>query len=354
MKRSTYVEKALELFDVPLAPRTAGTYLRDAGFKKKKGKYSNRGFSPSKKEVAIQAWEFIEKTRQAFVWKHDPSKVCSIDFTLTSHRTDAPSTFAMKGAPTPTIDSSIPAHTNAVITVCWADGKNRTPPLGYSTNTEFKDWPSVTKRRKEIVDHRKECCEKADVDISRIKWLERTATRRYFVSECAELVRDFWEYYPVPENCIIFSDGGNAFKEKDTDVLLQLGFANHFVYPSASHMFLSPNDNDAHGVAKAKWRNMVEDFSDDVWGTTCLLGLLDKAISARSKKCFERNMSKIDKDQVLALVKGQWSKKEEYHHECRRAYRIHIGEDARGPQDHIPHELRDRLDGRKHDLVNVF
>jgi hypothetical protein len=82
----------------------------------------------------------------------------------------------------------------------------------------------------------------------------------FFVHENPELIDLFFDIHKkkvppaVRQNIIVFSDGGHSFKVNGNNVFLQLGFGRHIVFPLVVHQFLSPNDNNYHGVAKAWWR----------------------------------------------------------------------------------------------------
>ena len=64
-----------------------------------------------------------------------------------------------------------------------------------------------------------------------------TMETRCFVSEGPDLVRLFFRLYDSLQDNIVFSDGGNLFKEKCASVLEALGFT-HEVYPAAVHQYL--------------------------------------------------------------------------------------------------------------------
>ena len=72
-----------------------------------------------------------------------------------------------------------------------------------------------------------------------------------------------------------------------------------------------------------------------------LIHCLSKFTEEHGKKWFEKNMLKL----TLASAEDQVSKVSGPNSAWLRAYYIFIGADARGSQEHIPKELRDRLDG---------
>ena len=162
----------------------------------------------------------------------------------------------------------------------------------WTLNAAFRTDRKPTARRDALVAHFASMRDYYEIASDRIRVLANPLTK-YMVAEGPDLVRAFFAHYGVGDDVFIFSDGGNSLKEGDVDVLLDLGFARHYTWPSASHMFLSPNDNDIHGVAKVPWRNNVEDFSDDVMATCCLLNYLDVALEDHSERCWKRNFLEL-------------------------------------------------------------
>src|SRR3989338_6150262 len=174
-----------------------------------------------------------------------------------------------------------------------------------------------------------------------------TKETRCFVSEGPDLVRLFFRLYDSLQDAIVFSDGGNSFKERGASVLEALGFT-HEVYPAAVHQYLSPNDNKLHGTAKRSWRTSCHAFIDDVYCSIKLLHLLDRDTVAHSKTWFDRNILKLDRDSVAELMGGRQAQKSaDFRVKCERAYKISQGMDMRSPEQiETPlQELEGTLDG---------
>ena len=113
---------------------------------------------------------------------------------------------------------------------------------------------------------------------------------RTYCAENLTIVKWFFELYPFLSSDIeIFTDDGHCFMENGEDVFAQMGFKNHRVYEPAFHHFASPNDNNVHGVAKKKWRERFENFTDDVETSLALMELIDDA-SKKSGAYFQRNL----------------------------------------------------------------
>ena len=157
----------------------------------------------------------------------------------------------------------------------------------------------------------------------------------------------FFRLYNSLQDNIVFSDGGNSFKEKCASVLEALGFT-HEVYPAAVHQYLSPHDNKLHGTAKRSWRTACHDFTDDVYCSIKLLHLLDRDTVAHSKTWFDRNILKLDRDSVAELIGGRQAQQSaDIRVKCERAYKISRGMDMRSSEQiGTPlQELEGALDG---------
>ena len=76
-----------------------------------------------------------------------------------------------------------------------------------------------------------------------------------------------------------------------------------------------------------------------------LLKFLDTDIAAHSKSWFQSNMLALKEEDVPRLIGRVGGKKSNQTKQRLRAYRMFMGQDARGSRQHIPKELRDTLDG---------
>ena len=331
-----------------MTDHAAGDYLKASGFRLKRMTTKTSGYKLSKRELVEVAWNFVADLRRARVWLTVPQLICSMDFTLTSHRNDQLMSFGMVGAENPELGKGLSPYTNCILTCIWPDGVNRTPCIMWTFNPEFRVDRKPTKRRKILTDRFSELRDHFNVDLARCRWLVNP-DKKYFVAEGPDLVRAFCKHYNLGANMIVFSDGGNAFKEEDVDIFVDMGFAAHYTYPSPVHQFLSPNDNDIHGVAKVPWRLNVLDFADDVDATLCLMNYLDDAMVRHGERCFKRNMMELKKEDVEQLVSRGRKVDSAFSVECLREFRVFRGEDAREPKLNIPKELQTTLDGRFYD-----
>ena len=322
----------LEFFDTNVSLSMVRNLLDEEGF-------SSRVTQSRSSTVQLDSTSL---SRMAFDWLRNnsfrcpTSLLCSVDFTFTSHRNDRRVSYALKGGEKPKSDSSISRFTNCIVTCIWADGLNRTPSELYTYNQEFRFDRCSTARRKAQLDQLEACLRTSNINPNRIVYVgELKKERRSYVSESADILRQFFGLYQVPSNCIVLSDNGNSFMENGESVLEKIGFKTHLQYPAAVHQFLSPNDNKLHGAAKQKWRNMGLDFSDDVASSIALLSCLD-ASSKDVSMWFDANLqlsSRVPKmEKVQKTIGNQKIEECEYCQTCllrnRTAEGIEINNDV--------------------------
>ena len=242
--------------------------------------------------------------------------------------------------------TKISKFTNCAVTCVWKDGKNRTPPILFSLNPDFRrDRPSTT-RRDALVEHLDECLARHGIHKDRVIYVgKEKGEKEVYTKECPELLHRFFEYYGVGDDTTILSDNGNSFFELGVSVLESIGFKKHDLYPANVHQYISMNDNPLHGSAKRPWRTSGLDYSDDVNSCIALLTYLDRDIINHSKYWFKRNLLELKEDGVEKLIASAGSKKSHLHKEWLRRYRISSGQDARGERKNILEEVRDGLDG---------
>ena len=342
----TYGRAAATFFRVTLSASTASRYLADDGFTYKSAQGKKGGFGLDEVALARLAWEWVAARQKDGIFKA-PRRLCSIDFTYTSHRSNKPSSFAPSGSAQPKVNVRLTSYTNCIVTCVWADGANRTPPVLFTYNPEFRLDRPPTARRIAQVAHLRSCLQAYDIEPHRIVYVGTDKGEcRTYCQESPELIRRFFEVWRVREDGIVLSDKGNAFYPQGDRALLPLGFASHYPYPAPVHQHLSPNDNNLHGSAKASWRAMVDNFDDDVDACCLLLNHLDYDISHHSKSWFVRNMMGATQESTSLLISGASAGRHSINNERKRNFRIFLGEDARdGDPSHVPMEMRDGLDG---------
>ena len=244
-----YQSAALSFFGVDISSATAGRYLHMDGFCSKVVGKKSAGYEYSQDQLTRLALEWVDDLRKHSVFSLPDDKLCSVDFTFTSHRTQRATSFCPVGSPQPKCDHNVPRYTNCIVTCVWKDGVNRTPPVLYTYNQKFRFDRSKTALRVKEEGELLEVLGRYGVDRSRVVYVgSEKGEKRTYVKESADLMRLFFTKYPIVTGCTLLSDGGHACAKA-----CEFGFAAHLIYPSAVHQFLSPNDNRLHGTAKAKW-----------------------------------------------------------------------------------------------------
>ncbi len=328
-----------------ITEKTASNYLKEDGFSYRLLQKKSSSFVVDIAKLESDLWQWVDSSRE-LLKSVDPSKLCSIDFTFTGHRTERRSSFGIRGGAQPMEACRISKYTNCIVTVVWADGVNRTPPILFTYNQNFRWDRNPTARRDAQVEHLRERLEAYGIDKHRVIYIGKDkGEKETYARECPDLLRRFFRYYGIRPGCVALSDNGNSFFENSESVLIQIGFERHECYPANVHQFLSPNDNRLHGTSKAGWRASIIDHSDDVNSCLKLLSLLDRDITQYSKYWFQKNMLALKWESVGELIGTRGPKKSHLHKSWLRAYRISMGQDARGERSNIPEELQDRLDG---------
>jgi hypothetical protein len=316
----TYEAFALASFFVQLSPSTISNYLAEDGFVsrlvKKKGKTFVVDIEALRKE--LWGWVFIQDFRKRIIKRE---KFASGDFMFTGHRTERRHSFAPRGGPQPMAPERISSFTNCIFTCVWANGKNITPPILFTYNSAFRQDRKETEKRSKKLSHLRKCMVKYGISGERIIYVGKgnNETRKY-VKESPDLIRRFFDVYPVSPDCTVYSDEGNSFYDDGDSVLLEVGFKKHVRYPAKVHQYLSVNDNPLHGTSKRRWRTCGVDFSDDVDSCLALLSFLDKDIIEHSKKWWDRNMIELTEEGAADLIGQCPGKLSHLHKSWKRSY----------------------------------
>jgi transposase len=300
---SDYAHFCNKQFKHLLSKQTISRYLEEDGFSYRTMQSKAKGFIIDIQAQRRQLWDWIEHQRQEGLFNTNRSHLASIDFTFTGHRTERNFSFASQGGAQPLLGKSLSSYTNCIVTVVWADGINRTPPMLFTYNPGFRRDRSTTVRRATLVQHFDDCLQEMDIDIERVVYMgKKRGESRFYVAESPELLRIFFSHNTIPKQAVILSDLGGSFFEQGKSILLDLGFQKHICYPAAVHQYLSPNDNRLHGTAKKIWRESNIDHKDDVRSSLFLLHCLDNDIQTHSRIWFDRNMIQLNKSELEKLV----------------------------------------------------
>src|SRR4051794_15198148 len=122
----------------------------------------------------------------------------------------------------------ISKYTNCIVTVVWADGENRTPPVLFTYSQNFRWGRPSTARRDAQVEHLRERLAHYGISKDRVIYIgKEKGEKETYVKESPALLRRFFEIYKVPEGGVALSDNGNSFFENGESVLKAVGFKDH-------------------------------------------------------------------------------------------------------------------------------
>lgn len=250
-----------------------------------------------------------------------------------------------------------PVYTDAIVTLVWMDGYQRTPPILFSRNPAFQSEDDYV-RRNEKNPRRKATA----ISQSQRKKLERLrqSLQRFDIEEgcviyhtaakhshfCREdewmLVRYFelvedW----LPKDAIIFRDEGKAYDTCFSKIQASAGIDKVIVYPPAVHELLSPNDNKVHGIAKERWRRCDFYKKDAVESSLSLLHFLRNVDGESISTFFTENFfynsrtsfTKAEVEKVVMTSGKRRYQRINFFHDCEQLYERFIrGHYARGTQ----------------------
>ena len=193
------------------------------------------------------------------------------------------------------------SYTSCIVTCWWVDGKDRTPPVLFTFNTQCQteqQWRhptagrvrTMTKRRREKVQFLKQTLAEFCLEDFQCQYVEHRNGKCY-CAESKDIVRRWYELYQhrLPPQCCIFRDCGQAYSGICDD-LVSKGVIGEFVeYPSSVHEVISPNDNDLHAAPKQRWRTSTDWRCTDLRSPLRLVKKLQSHASDEISKCFRRN-----------------------------------------------------------------
>lgn len=267
--------------DVTVSLSTISNILRDAGFSFKVAHKDASEGHLQWSELEDIAHTFLKQLKRG---DQIDGEFYNLDVTYNSHGNDDLRTYSASSSPASRLKQTKAEYTNAYFTMFASDG-SQVPSIMMTANPVF-DWNrDKTKRNRGPRRRVESALELYGISRSRIIFVSDHASK--FAKESAELVRQYFSKVRL-ERWPIFTDGGTAFRHNGESLVENAGF-EHVVLPSCIHHYLSVNDNNAHGVAKARWRAMDVDHSDDVASPLALMMCLDQVEKAHIRHWFIRN-----------------------------------------------------------------
>jgi hypothetical protein len=202
------------------------------------------------------------------------------------------------------LSSKISRYTNTIITIVCATGLRKGIfPILFTHNPEFHKDRKKTKMagsiRNEKLKYLEDRMKFYGIEDRQIIFV---GEGKHFAGEKAEYGKKALSIWELEKNAIFLHDEGNSFKQGNDSVFANRPGDFEVSYPSAVHQFISPNDNNLHGVAKVKWRNAGLDFEDDINSTLNLMWQLEQVPGLSIREWWIRNF----------FVQSGWPTKEDY------------------------------------------
>lgn len=168
---SDYSNFCNEQFGRMLSKQTVSRYLAKDGVSIRTMQSKAKGFIVDVLSQRRQLWDWVQVQRQKGIFDVHRSLLASIDFTFTGHRTSIRSSFASRGGSQPMLGASISPCAYCIVTVVWADGMNRTPPMLFTYNPGFRRDRNTTALRSTLVQHCDDCLKEIGIDVKRIVYV---------------------------------------------------------------------------------------------------------------------------------------------------------------------------------------
>ena len=252
-----------EQFAVCVSKETVRGLLLQNGFSSRKGRRRTAGYKFDLDGLI----ELYEKDLERFwglgIKDVPPERLACMDSSSLGWRLLTRKTYSPKGGTQPKIREGNPAYTNLVVWVTFPDGVNRCPALLFTGDPQFTERSRVRDR----LDH---LLEKYNIDPSRIVAVKK----KNYVGESQAIIQHFLKHYPALRRCLILSDAGGSYVKKGVDIVREWG-AQHATFTPAVHEYMSPLDNHAFGIAKAKMRSNRVDETDRLEPSLVFLNALD-------------------------------------------------------------------------------
>ena len=266
---------------------------------KKKAKKRTKVSKKSKEDLKTEYMDFVTGLKTENILGN-PSEIASSDTCYTRPPAQEDTTITPIGDEEVWVVQPKHVYTDAIVDMVWGDGVDRTPARLYTHNPRMNLVQKNTARGRRIRAELLEALGRFEIDESRITYIK---SKKYWCSETADVLEDFFTSYDISKDTLIFHDGGPAYKRKKVNILDTLGFKKHREYPSDVHQWLSPSDNNVHGC-KSTWASQYDDFDDDVNRSLQLLHLIDLDTAKHSQYYFRRNIFQVTRGDLDQIMKG--------------------------------------------------
>jgi transposase len=329
-----------DTFDTQIGQGTVHKYLMESGFSSRKGRRRTAGYKFDL-DALIELYEKdLERLWGLGIKEMAPQHLACMDSSSLGWRLLARKTYSPKGGTQPKIREGNPAYTNLVVWATFPDGVNRCPALLFTGDPQFTERSRVRDRLDKLL-------VKYNIDQSRIVFVKD----KKYVGESQAIIQHFLKHYPALRKCLVLTDTGGSYVKKGVDIVKEWG-AQHATFTPAVHEYMSPLDDHAFGIAKAKMRSNRVDETDRIEPSLVFLNALDFIKPEQVRAMWDRNFllqyDEIDQNAVREILrpkgkKGLW--REDYFAHARDAYRMEVLGLPPEVTEQPPLELQDGLDG---------
>jgi hypothetical protein len=268
------------------------------------------------------------------------ARVACMDSSSLGWRLLGRKTYSPKGGQQPKIREGNPTYTNLVVWATFPDGVNRCPALLFTGDPQFTERSRVRDR----LDH---LLEKYKIDPGRIVEVKK----KNYVGESQATTQNFLKHYPDLRDCLILSDAGGSYVKKGVDIVTEWG-AKHATFTPAVHEYMSPLDNHAFGIAKAKMRSNKVDETDRLEPSLVFLNALDSIKPEQVQAMWDRNFllerEEVDLDAIHDILRPKEKnelRRADYFAHARDAYRMEVLGLEPEETEQPPIALQSGLDG---------
>jgi transposase len=329
-----------DTFGLEVAQGTVHKYLMQTGFSSRKGRRRTAGYKFDLDALAGLYEKDLERLWALGIKDLPPARLACMDSSSLGWRLLTRKTYFPKGGTQPKIHEGNPTYTNLVVWATFPDGINRCPALLFTGDPQFTERSRVRNR----LDH---LLEKYKIDPSRIVVVKK----KNYVGESQATIQHFLKHYPALKSCLILSDAGGSYAKKGVDIVTEWG-AKHATFTPAVHEYMSPLDNHAFGIAKAKMRSNKVDETDRLEPSLVFLNALDSIKAEQVQAMWDRNFllehERVDRDAVNNILRPKGKnelRRADFFAHARDAYRMEVlGLDPK-ETDQPPIALQSGLDG---------
>jgi transposase len=329
-----------DTFGFEVAQGTVHKYLMQNGFSSHKGRRRTAGYKFDLDALIGLYEKDLERLWALGIKDMQPQDLACMDSSSLGWRLLTRKTYSPKGGTQPKIRKGNPTYTNLVVWATFPDGVNRCPALLFTGDPQFTERSRVRDR----LDH---LLEKYKIDPSRIVAVKK----KNYVGESQATIQHFLKHYLALRKCLLISDAGGSYVKKGVDIVREWG-ADHATFTPAVHEYMSPLDNHAFGIAKAKMRSNKVDETDRLEPSLVFLNALDSIRPEQVQAMWDRNFllqhEEIDRNAIHEILRPKGKnelRRADYFAHARDAFRMEVlGLDPEETEQ-PPMALQSGLDG---------